>query len=290
MTSRLRTARYVVEYGLFRFVATVFGRLPVETASALSGWFWRRLGPFNKRHQRALDHLKSAFPEKTEKERAAIAHAMWENLGRVFAEAFHLEEIASSDRIVIESVETMQALAASGKTTVICAPHLGNWELTIIGLVRPGLRPASIYQKIKNPFVDAFAVRMREPLYPGGLLPKDPATPKRLMRYAREGGTVAFLADLRDAKGIRVPFFGRPAASTVFPALVARTFSARLFAAHLVREPKVRFRFRIEEIPVSQTGDRHADTAETTAALQAAFERSIRNAPEQWMWAHRRWD
>jgi KDO2-lipid IV(A) lauroyltransferase len=289
MATAWRTCRYAVEYALFRLVGAFYGALPIEPASALSGWLWRHVAPRLSRHKRALAHLRTAFPEKTEAECDAIARGMWENLGRVFAEAFHLQEIARGDRIVIEPIEAMRALSASGKATVICAPHLGNWELTIMGLVRPGLKPASIYQKIKNPFVDAYVSRLRKPHYPGGLLPKTPETPRRLMRYARDGGTVAFLADLRDHKGLKVPFFGRPAPSTVFPALVARTFAAPLYAAHLVREPGVRFRFFIEQVPLAKTEDREADIAAATAAMQAAFERFIRAAPEQWMWAHRRW-
>lgn len=284
-----KRSRYAIEYLGFRFVGLVFGALPVETASAFSGWMWRHIGPWNKRHARALGHLRLAFPEKTEAERERIVRAMWDNLGRVFAESFHLNEIAEGDRIVIEPREAMETLAQAGKATVFCAPHMANWELTIIGLVRPGLKPASIYQRIKNPFVDAFANRQRVPHYPGGLLPKDPATPRRLMRYARDGGTVAFLADLRDGKGLAVPFFGRPAPSTVFPAMVARAYSAPLYASYLVREKGVRFRFAMEEVPMTRTEDRDADIAAATAALQAAFERFIRKAPEQWMWAHRRW-
>jgi KDO2-lipid IV(A) lauroyltransferase len=286
----LRTVRYAVEYGAFRFVGGVFGALPLETASAFSGWLWRHLAPFSKRHPRALAHLRLAYPELSDVEREKIARASWENLGRVFAEAFHLHRIARSDRIVIEPLETMQALAASGKATVICAPHLGNWELTVVGLLRPGLKPASIYQKIKNPFVDAYVYRKRAPHFPGGLLPKGTTTPKRMMTYVRDGGTIAFLADLRDGKGIRVPFFGAPAASSIFPAMVARAYDAPLYAAYLVREPGVRFRFRIEEIPSTKTEDRDADLARATADLQAAFERIIRRTPEQWMWGHRRWE
>ncbi|MBV9636142.1 MAG: hypothetical protein JOZ40_16100 [Methylobacteriaceae bacterium] len=287
--SRRTWVWYAIEYVAFRFVGAVFGALPVETSSAFSGWLWRHLAPLNRRHRRALAHLRAAFPEKTDAERTAIASAMWENLGRVFAESFHLHRIAAGDRIVIEPAETMRTLAAAGKATVICSAHLGNWELVVVGVWRPGLRPASVYQTIKNPFVDAYVARRRGRFSPSGLLPKGPATAKRLLRHARDGGTVALLADLRDVNGIKVPFFGRPAPSTTLPALLARKFGAPLFAARLVREPGVRFRFLIEQIPVPCTDDREADIAAATAALQAAIEGHVRATPEQWMWAHRRW-
>jgi Kdo2-lipid IVA lauroyltransferase/acyltransferase len=43
-------------------------------------------------------------------------------------------------------------------------------------------------------------------------------------------------------------------------------------------------------VPVPETNDREADALVATAALQAQLEAFIREAPGQWMWAHRRWD
>ena len=40
------------------------------------------------------------------------------------------------------------------------------------------------------------------------------------------------LADLRDDNGAAVPFFGTPALSTVFPALLARKTGRPLYAGH----------------------------------------------------------
>ena len=50
-----------------------------------------------------------------------------------------------------------------------------------------------------------------------------------------------------------------------------------------------RFVQSFELIDTPNTDDRKADIAATTILIQAAVERYIRDAPEQWMWAHRRW-
>jgi KDO2-lipid IV(A) lauroyltransferase len=100
---------------------------------------------------------------------------------------------------------------------------------------------------------------------------------------------MGILADLRENAGIKVPFFGMPAPSTTFPAMVARSLDVPLLVQQTVREPGVRFRFRLETIDVPRTDDRDADIAAATARVQAAFERNIRERPEQWMWSHRRW-
>ena len=172
---------------------------------------------------------------------------------------------------------------------IICAPHQGNWEVAPMGLVRIGRGSAGLYQRVKNPLVDAFLLDARAPYYPAGLFAKGPATPIRLMRLLKRGGCLAMLADLRDHNGVKVPFFGKEAPSTPFPALMARNLGIPLFAGIIVREPGVRFRLSVEKIAIPVTDDKDADILAATANLQAAFERSIRAHPEQWMWAHQRW-
>jgi Kdo2-lipid IVA lauroyltransferase/acyltransferase len=278
--------RYRLEDLAFGLCQSCLNALPLESASALSGVLWRRLGPLigNRRQARALANLARAFPAMPAKERAALAAAMWENLGRTFAETFRLAEIAASSRL---SVEVPPDFHDDHAARVVCAAHQGNWEIAVLAISRS--EPAGVYQRIKNPLVDARVRAIRSFLYPGGLYPKMPSTPRHLIRHAREGGTLAILADQRDMRGPRVDFFGQPTPSTPFPALVARTLGLKLYAGEIVREPHVRFKVRLAEIPVPQTDDREADILAATAALQSAFERSIRQRPEQWMWSHRRW-
>jgi KDO2-lipid IV(A) lauroyltransferase len=281
--------RHRIEYALFCCAAGLFSALPVETSSTLSGKMWRLVAPSLRRHQRALAHLRRAFPEKTEAERERIARDMWENLGRIFAEAFHLSEFVASERIILEDDAIWRDSLGPTRGAVVCAAHQGNWELAVICLLRQNLEPTGVYQRITNPYVDRRVRAIRLALYPGGLFPKQTSTALKLMRHARAGGTIAFLADLRERNGVKVPFFGMPAPSTPFPALVARVLDLPLLAARVVREPGVRFRVSIERIEVPKTNDRDADVLAATANLHAAFERTIREKPEQWMWAHRRW-
>jgi KDO2-lipid IV(A) lauroyltransferase len=289
MESALKMLRYRVEYGAFRLIGALLSALPVEVASNLSGAAWRTVAPRLSRHRRALAHLALAYPDRTLAERDDIARQMWENLGRTFAEFFHLEDLAAGDRARFLDPAGADELRKDYSRGVVCSPHIGNWELVVIAATRIGLKPAGVYQRIKNPFVDAYVTGIRQTLYPGGLYVKGGDAAKRLMRFAKAGGTVALLADLRENRSISVPFFGHPARSTTFPAFVARTLGLPLFAGGAIREAGCRFRLQIEEVPVPVTADREADIATATAALQASFERLIRAHPEQWMWAHRRW-
>ena len=287
--SARRAIRYRAEYLGFRLVAALLRAMPVERAAGLSGWLWRRIAPFLSRHRRALRHLAAAFPEKSPAEREAIALAMWDNLGRVFAEAMHIDAfIAEPDRIEI-SDQARAMLARAGQGGVLVSYHCANWELLAAASLTAGLPLAGLYQGVKNPLVDAWITGLRAPLYPLGLFAKSNDTPRRLLRILRDGGALSLLVDLRDARGIQVSFFGQPAPSTTFPALLARAEEVPLLVGRLVRLPGSRFRAELVEIDQGRSPDRAADVATTTAAIQAQIEDWIREEPAHWMWAHRRW-
>lgn len=281
--------RYRLEYALFLLFGLVVRVLPLEAASAFVGALWRTAAPFSKRHRRALAHLKIAFPDSTEAERLALCNEMWTTMGRIFAESYRLKEIAFSDRVVLENPEAAETILSKESGFVVCAAHQGNWEIGVGVLAMLGFRTAGIYQRIKNPYVDAAARRLRAPLYPGGLLPKGNAAARAAMKHVRDGGVISIMADLRENRGVRVPFFGHDAASTPFPAMLAVTLGKKLVLGEVIREPGVRFRVRIDEVEVVRTGNRDADILATTANLQRKIEGYVRARPGQWMWGHRRW-
>jgi Kdo2-lipid IVA lauroyltransferase/acyltransferase len=289
MTIDFKDLLHRLEYAGFLLAQRAARALPLETASRASGIGWRLIAPRLYRQERALRNLELAYPEMAPNERKKLAADMWENLGRTFAESFHLGQIVAEGRVRYEPAEQFDEIARGGPC-VVCSLHLGNWELIASAGKRIGAPFTGVYQRLSNPYVDAATHKLRAPLYEGGLLPKTPVTARALLRAAREGGYPAFLADLRDDRGAPVPFFGHPALSNTFPALLARITGLPLYAGAAFREPNVRFTIRARQVPVPETNDREADALVATAALQAQLEAFIREAPEQWMWAHRRWD
>jgi KDO2-lipid IV(A) lauroyltransferase len=279
-----------VEYWGFLAVAGLFRALPLETASAFSGWMWRVIAPRLRRHERARRNLSASMPELSPERREAVLLEMWEMLGRTFAEAFHLDEIANDPkRVTIDpSPEVHEAFHSPSGCVIVCL-HMGNWEVAGLGAARAGCSIAGVYQRLKNPLVDRAVTRMRRHVYPLGLFSKGHQTVTALMRILRKGGAVALLADQRDHGGIPVPFFGRPAPSTPFPAMLARAKNVPLVAGRVQRLPGVRFKVLTEIVEVPHTDDRQADIRDATAAIHAVFERWIREDPGQWMWSHRRW-
>jgi KDO2-lipid IV(A) lauroyltransferase len=279
-----------VELWGFKAVAALFRAMPLDLASDLSGWIWRTVAPRLRRHARTLDNLAVAFPDMAADEREQIARRMWDFLGRTFAEAFHLDEIMDdASRIEVNMTPEAHAQLTTGTGLVVVSLHMGNWEAVAIGAARMGLDIAGVFQRMKNPLVDAEVMRMRQRLYPLGLFPKGHDAVRRLMRVISAGKAVAVLADTREGRGVMVPFFGRLAPTNPFPAVLARGRNVPIMAGYLIRTGTARFRLEVEMIPVSRGGSQQQDVLETTAAIHACFERWIRAHPDQWMWSHRRW-
>jgi len=282
--------RLRLEFAALWLAVVIARAMPVQAASWLSGKLWRFIAPRLGRQKRALANLELAFPERSPGERKAIAAAMWENLGRTFVESFRIQTLTESDRIVFEPEEGFDEAARGAKPFIVCGLHLGNWEILAHGGQRLGVSLIGVYQRISNPHVEALMHSMREPLYKAGLMPKTPVTARALLRAIKDGACPCFLADLRDDRGALVPFFGRPARSNVFPALLARTTGVPLYAGAAFRRPGARFSIRIAPISMPQTNNSAADALAATQTLQRQYEAFIREAPEQWMWAHRKWD
>ena len=108
----MRKFRHLIEYALFRLVGAVFGGMPIAVASGVSGFFWRHIAPLLARHKRALANLARAYPDMSLPERERIARGMWDNLGRTFAESFHIDALREGSRVTFEDEALYDALRA----------------------------------------------------------------------------------------------------------------------------------------------------------------------------------
>ncbi|MEM7619945.1 MAG: lipid A biosynthesis acyltransferase [Pseudomonadota bacterium] len=295
----LLNIRYFLEYLVLRLIIGFVRLFPLDTAVSLSAKIWSKLAPRGRRHRRALANLAKAFPEKTEQEREEIALAMWANLGRVMAETMLLDRILKDpDRIILDNDFINKRYNGKMGSAICVSMHSGNWELSSLPMVRAGIKPAGVYRLVNNPYVDMYLRSTRKELYPGGLFARGKSggvnagadTARMIGSYVRQGGRLGFLCDLHDRKGIEVPFFGHPAKSTAFPAMLARRVGSRMWIGRCIRIGKEsRFKVEARELKVPRTDDADTDIQNIIADMQHQFEIWIREYPEQWMWSNRRW-
>ena len=258
------------------------------------GWCWRTIAPLTKRQPRAMAQIEAALPHLSQNERRRIIAAMWEGLGRTFAEGLLLEDLmAQPERVVVEDEALATSLCDPAQTpngVVFVSMHSGNWEALGIPMVERGLHVAGLYQAVQNKHLEADLKARRSALYRAGMISKGSDAMKRIVRILRSGNAVAMLADQRqNHRGIPVSFFGHPAPATPLPATLVLLTGARLVVGRCKRVGPVRFAIDLRELAVEPTGDRDADIVRLTSAIQAQLEAWIAERPQEWMWAHRRW-
>jgi len=300
--SLARDLQFRLEYALLRLIVGLVRLLPLEAATAVSAWAWRRLAPLlnPKRHARALANLAIAFPEKTEAERHAICMAHWENLGRVMAETMQIDRlIQQPGRIRIVSDRLFSRYKDKLGPAIGVSLHMGNWELSIWPFVEARTNPAAVYRSVNNPYVDRYLRYQRRTLYPGGLFGRgkvegehgdNQKTARILTDFVRRGGRLGLVCDLYDRTGLPVPFFGRDAKTQAIGAMIARRIGSRIWMSRCKRVgTSSTFEIEIKELRVPRTKNIGDDVRWIMVEMQKQFEAWVREAPEQWMWSNRRW-
>ncbi len=300
-TSRLSDLQFRLEYYALRLAIGVVRAFPLETATALSARTWATLAPLinPKRHQRALDNLRIAFPDKPEEELLKIRKLHWQNLGRVMAETMQIDRIVSDpSRITIKPASMFHRYKSKLGSAIGISLHMGNWELAIWPLAMSGANPAAIYRSVTNPYVDQYLRDQRKDLYPGGLFGRgkvgdhgdDRKTARVITDYVRKGGRLGMVCDLYDRTGIPIDFFGKPAKTQAIGAMIARRVGARIWLSRCKRiGTSSRFEIELQELRVPRTSNQSADINWIMNEMQLKFEDWIREDPEQWMWSNRRW-
>ena len=297
-----RDLQFRLEYWLLRLVIAIFRALPMSVACGFSARAWRLLAPLinPKRHRRALDNLKTAFPDATPAWHRKIAAQHWENLGRVMVETICLDRIlATPGAIEVASADAFARYRSKMGPVIGVSLHQGNYELAIWPLTVAGQKPAAVYRSVNNPYIDAYLRYQRRELYPGGLFGRgkvegdhgdDQRTGRILLDYVRRGGKLGLVCDLYDRNGLPIPFFGKDARTVMIAPLIARRTGARIWMARCLRVgTSSRFRIDLVELRIPRTANQSDDVKQALITMNAQFEAWVREAPEQWMWGNRRW-
>ncbi len=293
--ARLKHLQFRIEAAAVRLALRLVRALPVVAASNIGGAVARAIGPLLAVSRVADANLRLALPELDAAARRRVVRGVWDNLGRVIAELPHLPEFretAAGPGWVMEGWETAAALLASGGPAIFFGGHIDNWELPIPAAATRGLLVSGLYRAAANPLVDGILLKLRQRAI-GAEVPmfaKGAAGARGALTHLRAGGVIAFLIDQKMNDGISVDFFGHPAMTAPAGAALALRFRCPVIPCRAERLGPARYRIVVEPpLPLPDSGDRHADVAALTAAMNACLERWIRERPASWLWLHRRW-
>lgn len=291
-----------LEYIPVRVLFAILGALPRKTSlrggMSIARLAYRFAGGLRRV---ALRNLEIAFPEKSLSEREAIALASFENLGRVLGELAHFPKATGEElRDLIDldfeterspELDAFEAEREKGRGTLLVGPHLGNWEMGVFAY--SAFREPLVYlaRPLDNPLIEDLTVSLRSRF--GNRAINKNNSVAAAMTVLREGGILGVLPDVNvlHRDGVFVPFFGMLANTTSGVAMMAMRTGAMIVPMCCVwNEEKGKYRvFYGKFVESPNSGDRHRDVYEMTAAYTTELEKFIRAYPEQWLWIHKRW-
>ena len=227
------------------------------------------------------------FPDMKRGERARLGQDMARHMGRALFEVYHAAEFLAQHykfNAAGPGLAALKAAQARGKGAIILSGHFGQWEAVRAVLQMQGMECGAVYRPNKNRHYER---RMFAGIEAGGkpILATGRVGTKALVRHVRDGGIMALLLDEKYDKGVRIPFLGHDALTSISAAQLALKYDLPLIPAYGIRIGDGNA-FQVDfEAPVP-----HTDAITMTRAFNDSLSARILENPAQWYWMLRRWD
>lgn len=265
------------------------GLLPLPAARALGSFFARLSWYLQDRSSRVtLQNLALCYPEMNEPERRQLAKESVLHTGMLAAEICVIRNCSpqwlDSKIVKVEGETMLREQIAKGKGLILLAPHLGNWEILSLVLVKYG-KLTALYQPPKQAYLEPLIKAAREKTG-ATLVPTTPKGLAKLLLSLRSGGITAVLPDQNPGRGNGVfsPFFNVPAYTmTTVHAFLRRTQCAVVMG--FVK--RVHGGFEIYYLPAPEA-IYSEDIDTSVAALNRGVQDCIAYCPEQYQWEYKR--
>ncbi len=247
------------------------------------GWVMHWFPPARRRFERELLRVYPAMPRS---QRALLSRDMGRNMGQTLFEIYHCAEFqAQRDKFSASGpgLAALEAARTAGKGAIIVSGHFGQWEAVRAVLKARGMETGAVYRPQTNPH---YQRRLLAGIEAGGkpILETGTIGTKALVRHLRSGGFIAILLDEKYSEGMRLPFLGRPALTSLAAAQLALKYDLPMVPAYGIRTGDgSSFDVVFEEaIP-------HTDSHTMTQVFNDSLSARIRANPDQWYWLLGRW-
>ena len=248
-----------------------------------------------KRKQFARINLDIAFGDsKTDREKQHIIKSSFTQMAVSTLQSLWIVKYPNRVYQLIEEEPTgldiLKKCVERRKGIFFLTAHYGNWEIMGIYHGYQGTcKLNSIIRRLDNPYLDKMVMDFRK-ISRNGIFCRN-ESPLQIVRAVQNNEAVAVMMDQNTAKGgIFVDFFGKKAATPRSLALLSHRTGAAILP--LFSHPTRKGTYRIEygpELILKKSGHKERDVIEWTQACEKIIEKTIRNAPNPWMWVHRRW-
>ncbi|MEP5340264.1 MAG: lysophospholipid acyltransferase family protein [Algibacter sp.] len=280
---------YILVYPLLWFISILPFRLLYIVSDGVYILLYRIIG---YRKKVVTENLKLTFPDKAEKEIAVIRKKFYHHLCDMILEAVKsitISEAEMKKRYVFTNVEEIHQLEKENKSVILFMGHYASWEWIFILQKHVNHKGYAVYKQLSNKYFDALVKRIRAK-YNSHLITTKETFPI-LVRAKRDNQLTfnGFVFDQspkankamhwQDFMGVEVPVH-----------VGAEILAKRLDMATLfLKVKKVKRGYYSATFMDVIKDPKTFENYEITNAALKRVEEQIHEAPEYYLWTHKRW-
>ena len=282
--------KYFIQYIFISFLFLTFRFLGFKNSSMISGKLLYFLGPIFRSNKISYSNLSKAFPNITQTKKKQIIKKMWFNYGRILSEYVFVKDFRFSKDFIqhvhIENQNILDQIKKNNKPVIFVSGHFDNFELMAMYIEKSGVDLAAIYRPLNNKFLNPIMENIRKKYICKKQIKKGISGTKELLRYFKNGTSIALMIDQRVSEGIRCNFFNQSALTTTIPAQFVKKFQSKIVPVHIERIESHKFKIKFYDYLEFSKND---SIESITIKLNKFLENMIIKNPEQWIWTHNRW-
>lgn len=245
---------------------------------------------FKYRRDVVMNNLLIAFPEKTDKERIAIAKKFYHNLIDTFIESVKFISISKKQllRRSKGEFELLNDLIAKGYNIHILAGHQFNWEFAnLLYALNLSIPFVGLYMPISNKSLDRIFFNIRKRY--GTILISAPDFKNKMHAVFTKQYMLALAADQNPGhpgNAYWMHFMGRLAPFVTGPSKGAVKNNTAVVYVGFYKPRRGYYTFKTRLI--AENGAAYSPQ-ELTVLYRNELEKTIREDPANYLWSHRRW-
>jgi len=243
------------------------------------------------RLQTVQGNLRRCFPNLRPAALDKIVARYYRHLGEVAAEVIKLASLSADElreRVRFPNLDLVQQETRAGRSVILLAAHLHNWEWQLQGIaVQLGVPIDAAYKPLHSAWAERAQLALRSQF--GARMVAAKRLPRAMARHRSEVHAIALIADQVPVSSDRrhwLNFLGSPTAFYTGPAQIAHVTGYATFFAATRRVARGRYEIRFERVSSAQ---QRLDTQTFTQRYAHLLEEQIRADPSGWLWSHRRW-
>lgn len=237
-------------------------------------------------------NLTNSFPEKSIKELRSIEFRFYRYFTDLVFEMLKLLTMSTKQKLAHCSMDTesqllFKDLYSKGRSGIVVFGHYGNWEYCSSGLpLQIEFKPYIVYHPLTNTYFNRLMSHLRTST--GCKLYTMAGTLKGMIENRDELNMTAFLSDQapRRKGAYWSKFLNQETAVHSGSEKIAQKLKMAVLYGSLERVKRGTYIFHVQLICEDASKTQVGEITENHLRL---LEKDIRNAPEYWLWTHRRW-